>query len=44
MIPPIDIFRLVDGAVVWQEPAPSVDDARLRVERLGEAAWGVRDF
>jgi hypothetical protein len=35
MIPPIDIFRMVDGALVWQEPSPSVDDARIRVQQLG---------
>jgi hypothetical protein len=35
MIPPIDIFRMVDGALVRQEPSPSVDDARIRVQQLG---------
>ena len=35
MIPPIDIFRMVDGALVWEGPAPSVDDARIRVQQLG---------
>ncbi len=35
MIPPIDIFRMVDGALVWQEPSQSVDDARIRVQQLG---------
>jgi len=35
MIPPIDIFRMVEGDLVWEEPSPSVDDARIRVQQLG---------
>jgi hypothetical protein len=35
MIPPIDIFLKVNGALVWQEASPSVNDARIRVQQLG---------
>ena len=41
MIPPFDIFRVVQGSQpLWLEPALTLDDAKARVNELGESRPG----
>lgn len=41
MIPPFDIFRVVQGSQpLWLEPALTLDDATARVNELGKSRPG----
>jgi|HubBroStandDraft_2_1064218.scaffolds.fasta_scaffold06463_7 hypothetical protein len=35
MIPPFDIFYVSHDGYIWQEPAESLESAKLRVQQLG---------
>jgi hypothetical protein len=41
MIPPFDIFRVVEGGQpLWCEPASTLEDAKARVQELGRSRPG----
>jgi hypothetical protein len=40
MIPPFDIFYLGHDGYIWQEPAESLESAKLRVQQLGSSRPG----
>jgi hypothetical protein len=40
MIPPFDIFYVSHDGYIWQEPAESLECAKLRVQQLGASRPG----
>ncbi|MGB8322416.1 MAG: hypothetical protein WCE52_05565 [Candidatus Acidiferrum sp.] len=40
MMPPFDIFYVNSEGYIWQEPAESLESAKLRVQQLGVSRPG----
>jgi hypothetical protein len=40
MMPPFDIFYVSHDGYIWQEPAETLESAKLRVQQLGTSRPG----